>query len=235
VRPYREPGERPLDTYRVEGSELVVTDGARLAPVCLHCGAKKDVVFDERKLQAVQASYGYGAIGGVVGSAMSQAAKIDVLMTMLIGAGAAGVLGLIVWLVTKPKPGAIIQVALPTCIRCQDRFRASQGRARVWGLVGLGLLVLLGVAAAAKSLVIVVPAAILTVGVFVFISRERKNQSKLATRFVANGWAHLTLVDARALEFLSAPTFGRPKKKSKTKKRRKPVAELPAPPEPTPD
>lgn len=226
MQPYRLAAPRPEPRFRVQGSELVLQDGAELRSVCLSCGSKKDVGRHERKLTTAHGGATGGAIGGVVGSGFARAMKEDLALAILGGAIAAGVIGGVLWLVFKPKPSQIVTAELPSCIACDDKFRAATGTARTFGLAGLGALALGLVATALKIWIL---ALVGLVGMFVFLflgARQRKFQSQIHTRLVENGEAFLVGVAPNALEALVGG--GRKKRKKK-----KPPAPLPSGTEPT--
>lgn len=214
VLPYRTPAPRTEPKFRVEGAELVVQDDAALRAVCLVCGSKKDVEFHHRTLTNTNNGAGTGAAGGVVGSAIARTAKQDIGLAILVGGVAAVVVGGVVWLVYRPKPGQTVRVDLPSCISCDDKLRASAGRTRSIAIVGL---VALGGSFVLAALKIWVLAALLFVAFFGFViysTRLRKNGPQPArVRAVENGNAFLVGVAPRALELFAEV----PRKKKKKK------------------
>ncbi len=213
--PYRAPAPRPDPRFRVEGVELVVQDDAALAAVCLCCGSRKDVSFTTRTVTTNHRGASFGAMGGVVGTVIVNTAKYDVLLAILVGAIIAGVLGGILHLVFKPQPGQTVRADLPYCVACEDKTRAAQGRARVFMLFGLLVMVGALLALSQKVWAIGLVCFAVSIGLFVFGARETKQQIQVRARLVAGGEAFLVGVPPKALMLLSGAT---PPKKRKKKR-----------------
>lgn len=222
MQPYRLAPPRPEPRFRVQGAELVLQDGAALRPVCLACGTKKDVAKHERKLTTAHGGAIGGSVGGVVGSGIARTMKEDVALAILGGAIAAAVIGGVLWFVFKPKPSQIVTAELPSCIVCDDKFRAAASATRRFA--GFGLLALFGSLGIAALKIWLLAALVFagSIALIILAGRQRKKQSQVHARLVENGEAFLVGVSPRALEVLAGL---RPPRKSKKKK--KPPAPLP--------
>lgn len=225
VIPYREAAARPEPGFRVEGVELVLRDDPALPSVCLQCGSRKDVTFSERTLTTNNQGMAGGAAGGIVGSIVAQTAKRDVLLAVLLGAGIAGVVGLIVYLAFKPKPDQIVRAALPYCTPCEDKGRAAISRARWMGIGALAAIALAGIAATQRAWLVVAVCSAAFVAVLIIAIRGQQARSVVRARQVLGREAFLVGVASKALQRIAARL--EPPTERKRKKKRPPPAPLP--------
>jgi hypothetical protein len=203
---------------RVEGNDLVFLRDERLPHVCLKCGAPSKTTRTQTLHQANATSGGMGAIGGVAGAAIAQQAHGDIATAITLGAGAAAVVGVVVWLLTSTgnKPTSAI-VDLPLCDACDARWSAGV-TVRGYILAGLGLTLIVALFGALSTLTLCYwIAAALFVGTLGFAITQRLPQRFIAGARIDETTVRLTNLPRATVTGLREALEAPPKKKKKKK------------------